>query len=334
MGPAIPYAAVATKWLKSRIATNRRLYYIPTPWFVGAACAPVMNLGRQGRWADDVIATRDDKTAIRFGVLGSKPICNFDGGYYHYYCEGRSYCEQTPPTYDYPCVAHTMWGDLVTGGGTIRASLNRGLLPHMYGGGVVDTTGDHEGVASCEAAMAQVPIAADALAQGLLPGEPSSAARPIIDLGDLRIDQDDIHRLAATPGQDVTFYRAHDVLLQSGRVYRYYGYSYQEEGAALNFGGSIVLNVTGKFKMGRATSVWSSDGVINVVGRGAGVKLDKRANLEAAVIAAERIIRVRAIGGGYEYPYGNTGQLLARKIHVVGSGFINYQAVFDPDYCP
>jgi hypothetical protein len=334
MGPAIRYAAVATKRLKSRIARTRH-YYIPTPWFVGSVCAPEMNLARQGRWADDVIATREDGTAVQFGVLGSEPMCFFYG--YMYRCAGRSYCYATPPAYDYPCVAHTIWGDLVTGGGAIRASNNRPLLPHMYGGGVIDTTGDHEGVASCEAAMAHIPIAADALAQGLLPGEPPSAARPIIDLGDLRVGRDDIHTLVATPGQDVTFYRANDVTLQSGRIYSDYGYTYQAEGAVLDFDSGVVLNVTGQFRMGRATSVWSYDGVINVVGQSGGVRLDKRATVQAAIIAAERTIRVRAIGGGYELPYGDTGQLLAEQVYVVGSGFINYQRVFDPDYyyyCP
>jgi hypothetical protein len=173
-----------------------------------------------------------------------------------------------------------------------------------------------------------------------LPGEPPSAARPIIDLGDVRVAREDTLTLATVPGQAVTVYRAQNLVLAPGRLYGYGGFSYLSEGAFLELesggGELLVINVTGALKVGRGSEIFENgstvSAIINLEGSGARLVLRRRAAVNTVLLAPSRDVFVEANGGTGEYAYGRMANVLARKILLRGSAYMGYYGIY-PEAC-
>lgn len=313
LGPAARFKTVATgrlttAWSKGYpYAMGYPIFSTDPP---GEVCAQQISAGFKARWEDDIVATRDESIAIRFGVVvGKRP------GYNTPYLGCYDY---------YPCNAHRVRGDIVTGGGRVVAFHD--LFPQLdYG--VIDTSGTHHLVSECQAAMAHLDVASAALAQGLLPGEPPEAVRTIIDLGNVRIGRDD-HRILTPTGPGVTIYRIGDLTLENGPTY---DYGYVPESATLELDSFapnelIVVNVTGRVTVGRGGQIWGDPhaGLINVVGSGGSLIIRKWSRSDISILAPQRKIRMLARGGGSELYYGSAPALFGRDITLIGSASIGY----------
>ena len=335
LGPAVNFTVAAKEFLRTNSSTSRR-GYIPNPIVFKSACAPTMKLGPVGQWFRDVVATASTGTAIDFKVVMRTWRC----GYLGY--QGGPYCPPYPCYGDldsYPCNGNVIHGDLVTGGGTIRAP--GALMPQMYNYGAIDTSGTHPDLVTCEETLAELDALSETLAQGLLPGEPPSAARPIMDLGNVRVAREDTLTLSTTPGESLTVYRVGDLVLEPGRLYGYGGYSYQGEGAFLELesgeGEMLAIIVTRALKVGRGAEIFENGGdnpaaILNLVGSGARVVLRRRAAVNTVVLAPGRDVFVEAQGGTGEYPYGRMANVFARRVTLRGSAYMGYFGV-DPESC-
>ena len=335
LGSALYYSAVGSKQI---VAKNfgPRGYYIPSPLFGDSLCAPKIRFGKRARFGDHVVATATEGNAVKFRISNKPDFCAVYGGY-GYPCIPYACGGQFP--YGYPCLAHGFYGgSIMTGGGEVKpdpADVQYGW--YYYPPTAIDTTGTHPQITTCTQAMGGLAGASAALAQGLLPGEPLSAARPIIDLGDVTIDRDDALTLDPTPGEDVTVYRVRNLTLEAGRLYAAsYGPPYQAEGAYLQIYGDssemIVLNVTGALRLGGGSQVLDYYGgnIINMVGTGSSVVFKRQANVESIILAPERTVKLLAVGGGFEWPWGTAAAVYARDVRVTGSGFFGYYSTIDP----
>jgi len=336
LGSALHYNAVGSKQIIA-ISMSARGYYAPSPTFFNSVCAPVVKLGRRGRWGDHIVATQTSGRAVRFKVQKQPDRCNRYMGYYNpcipYGCGG-----QFP--YGYPCLAHEFFGgSIFTGGGAVfpdPTSVAYGF--YYYAPAAIDTTGTNPQVASCTQAIAKADAASAALAQHLLPGEPPGTVHPVITENNIYIARDESRIFSSVPGERVTFYEINNLTLEAGKLYRgYYGSpGYQSEGANIQLASGIdemvVINVRDTLRLGAGTRVtdYSGGNLIHLVGEGASVFFRRQAYLESTLLAPERLIKLNAYGGGTEWPWGAVGAVYARDVRVVGSGFFGYYGAVDP----
>jgi hypothetical protein len=324
LGPAARFSVLAMRKLVTRQATG---YYggASYPLQGDDVCsAQLLAQSAFGQWRN-VIATRETAVAARFGVLVGKRRCGDD-------------CITQPCDGYYPCNTHFIFGDIATGGGRVAAFGNH--LPYPYDDGVIDTSGNHPLVADCRAGFAHLPGASSALAQGLLPGEPPTSARPIIDLGDVHVGRDEV-RVLTPSGPGVTVYRIRDLILDHGRSYRNQYYDYVGPGGTLTFDAFsgndefIVVNVTGRLFVGRHSILEgeSDSAIINVVGPGTSVRLHKFAEGQVPILALERRIQMLARGGGSEFYYGVAAGLFGRDVMLTGTTAIGYPLGYFDQFC-
>jgi hypothetical protein len=336
LGPALHFNAVGSKQIIA-LSLGARGYYAPSPLFFNSACAPVVKLGRRGRWGDDIVATNTSGKAVRFRVQKLPDKCNRYMGYYSpcipYACGG-----QFP--YGYPCLAHEFFGgNIVTGGGAVSPDPSTVAygFPY-YAPAAIDTTGTNSQVAACTQAIAQADVASAALARHLLPGEPPGTPHPVFDLGNVYIERDDSRVFDSVDGERVTFYDVGNLTLEAGKLYRgYYGQpGYQAEGASIQLASGpdemVVINVRGTLRLGAGTRVsdFSGGNLIHVVGEGGSIFFRRQAYLESSLLAPQRLVKLLAYGGGTEWPWGVVGAVYARDVRVTGSGFFGYYGAVDP----
>jgi len=316
LGPAAQFAVVATEKLTTaNYSRSAFLHQIPYPNFFESACAATISAGLLGNW-EDMVGAASTGTAISFQILKQK----FGGGHEFY-----PYCYSYPGPY-YPCNANLVYGDVVTGGGRISAF--RDLLPRNVT--LVDTTGNHPLVEPCNSSIARVQSVSASLARGLLPGEPPSAARSIIDLGDVFVPKGEEVDLQST-GAPLTIYNVHNLTIETGHRVEYYQVPYITGGGTLNLitgpDEGLVINVTGRLKIGRGTEVSGDDltTLINVPGKGPAISL-RQTTFQVPLLAPERNLNVEALGGGTELYYDRTPNVAGRKLRVIGSAAMGYQS--------
>lgn len=322
LGPAAQFPLIATRVLQAKSAPGYGNYYVAYPVFDFGTCASEIRAGRHGKWVD-MIASRPDRTAISFGVVvGRRPGYGPYLGCYDY---------------TYPCNAHIVDGDIVTGGGRVLAF--NGLLPTFFDG-TLDTTGTHPLVGQCGSAIARLEVLSAALAQGLLPGEPPEAARPIIDLGDVSVAAEDEQVLTPT-GPGVTVYRVRNLTLKNGNA----NFGNFTQGGSLIVDGSddelIVVNVTGRLRLGRVATLSHAfasavhGGIVNVVGPGGSIKLDKFAHAEIPILAPQRKVTMSARGGApaERFFYGEAQALLAADVILTGSAAVGFDGHRGETFC-
>jgi hypothetical protein len=189
--------------------------------------------------------------------------------------------------------------DVATGGGKISGEEN-------VEASVIDITGTHPKVPSCQQAILDVQTANATL----------SAMTPTRDLGFVRVRGDYLD-IDADPGVNVWTADRIQVIPRS-----YYGYP-QRASLYINFDVDtewVIIN-TGGLTVGELSSIYTSDPehtIINLVGQGPSVKVGKFGSIEPAVVAPLRNVLIGLQLGDFAI-----GSVMGKHVRLSGSTAFN-----------
>ncbi len=168
-------------------------------------------------------------------------------------------------------------GVVATGGGK---AINTGPPVQV---GTVDTTGTHPAVAECAATLAAMRTAAATLA----------ALPPVRSYGNISVAPGDVFTIDAHGGGVVTV----GSILLLGTTLN----ADEPAGGRLTIDGDgdaqVVVNVTGVLSIGDTASLDNASGhtgmtVVNVVGKGPTITIERHGGTDAAILAPDRTVRM------------------------------------------